>query len=161
MKDRELTQARLRELLHYDRKTGVFTNRVQRGSRALPGTRAGSVQKKGYIEIGVDGRSYYAHRLAWLYVRGVLPENVDHKNHVRSDNRWKNLRSATALTNAHNLSKRAKNTSGHTGAFRCRSKWRAQIKVNGVVQHLGVFDSPYAAHRAYKKAAQQRATMFN
>lgn len=156
-----ISQERLKELLVYNARTGVFTNRVTRGSRALAGTEAGSVQKKGYIEICLDGRAYYAHRLAWLYVTGRLPQVVDHKNKVRTDNRWRNLRDVTPLLNAHNLSKRVHNTSGFTGAFRLRNKWRSQIKIAGKQCHLGVFNTAREAHLAYKEAVLQRAKLFS
>ena len=54
---------------------------------------AGSVHSTGYVRIGIDGRKYTSHRLAWLYVHGVWPsDQIDHINRNRSDNRIANLR---------------------------------------------------------------------
>ena len=60
-----LTAARLREVLHYDPATGVFTWLKAR-IRALVGKAAGNLQSKGYLTIQVDGRQYLSHRLAYL-----------------------------------------------------------------------------------------------
>ena len=78
-----LTAETLRGLLRYDYdlSTGVFTRRVAVGRHGCH--RAGSVagcfnRKEGYWVIRVCGHLYAAHRLAWLYVNGGLPKEVDH-----------------------------------------------------------------------------------
>lgn len=68
-----ISQSRLQYLLHYDRKTGRFTWLVDRGRRARAGDEAGHSTPAGHVMIGIDGRSYSAARLAWLYVTGDLP----------------------------------------------------------------------------------------
>jgi len=150
-----LTQERLKIFLYYDAENGHFINRVRRGSRGAPGAVSGSITKNGYVEVQVLGKRYYAHRLAWFYVHGIWPPQVDHCNGVRSDNRLANLRAADALCNAQNLPLRNKNTSGFTGAFRMRGKWRAQIKIAGKQRFLGAFDTPEAAHEAYVRAKRE------
>jgi hypothetical protein len=150
-----LTQEKLKALFSYNARTGVFKNKTKRGSRAMPGDEAGSLMRSGYVEITVLGVRTYAHRLAWFYVHGVWPLQVDHVNGVRSDNRIKNLRAASAADNAQNLCKRTRNTSGYTGAFKHRGRWRAQIKCGNVQHFLGVFDTPLEAHNAYKTAKKQ------
>lgn len=80
---------RLRSLLHYDPETGLFTRNVSRqGFHA--DTEAGTFHKQsGYILVGVDRKHYRAHRLAWLYMMGEWPSEVDHINGDRADNRWR------------------------------------------------------------------------
>jgi len=91
-----LTQERLKELLHYDPETGVFT-------RVKTGKVSGHVDVVGYCTLGIDYKIYKAHRLAWLYVYGVWPSDmVDHINNVKSDNRIINLREANNTQNQHN-----------------------------------------------------------
>ena len=69
-----LTSSRLRELLHYDPLTGLFTRLVSRSGRsAKKGVTAGWLHCRGYIHISVDSKDYKAHRLAFLYMEGVLP----------------------------------------------------------------------------------------
>ena len=53
-KQDKLTAERLRERLHYDAGTGVFTRRVGSG-HARAGEMAGSVHRTGYVRISIDG----------------------------------------------------------------------------------------------------------
>nr|UVX44468.1 MAG: zinc-binding loop region of homing endonuclease [Bacteriophage sp.] len=71
LKEEKLTQDRLKELLHYNHDTGIFTW-VQRASKSVRvGNSAGSKNKSGYIDIRIDKSLHKAHRLAWLYIYGV------------------------------------------------------------------------------------------
>ena len=157
-----ITQARLKQLLDYDPATGVFVWKVsRRGHRA--GAVAGTKRPDGYNQIRIDGSVYYAHRLAWLYITGKWPtEQIDHRNRTPADNRFINLREASPSENARNSSKPAANTSGHKGVYRdvtC-GKWRAQIMVDGVRVHLGLFDLLEEAAAAYAEASAQHHKEF-
>jgi len=70
------------------------------------------------------------------------PDQIDHVNGVRTDNRIENLRSVTHAENGRNQAIPRNNTSGVMGvARRTRGKkWHAQIKVGGKQIHLGSFD---------------------
>lgn len=67
-----ITQARLQELLNYDRATGLFHWQVSTSNRALVGSLAGGTAVNNHRVIIIDRESYTAHRLAWLYVYGEL-----------------------------------------------------------------------------------------
>lgn len=154
MTEQILTQAILKEHLHYNPDTGVFTWLVSRGKSKF-GKVAGSINTYGYTRIQIFNKTYLAHRLAFLYEYGIFPkECVDHRNGVRTDNRMCNLREATNLENAQNLPLRVKNKSGFTGVcFHIRDKkWVSQIKINGKMKHLGYFDDPELASQAYIEA---------
>lgn len=137
--DTTLTAARLRELLTYHPDTGSFTR---------DGEPAGTISKsKGYVVISIDGRDYRAHRLAWLYMTGEWPaEQIDHKNRLRSDNRWSNLRPATQGQNQANRPARG-SASGFRGVYWAdhAGKWRAEIKIGKRKRVLGYFDDPELA----------------
>jgi len=151
-----LTAERLRELLSYDPDTGLFHWRRQKG-RASAGDKAGRFSfTHGYIDIGIDGCLYRAHRLAWLYIYGKWPTEMDHINGVRNDNRLVNLRQCTVSENRSNRGASPRNTSGFKGVSKRANdgKWIAQIKKNGKVTWLGSFDDPAEAHAAYCKAAK-------
>ena len=153
----ELTLSRLKEVLEYSPVTGVFRWKVARGSRKA-GEVAGGVGRWGYYRIRVDGRLYPAHRLAWMYVNGELPEHqLDHENGVRDYNQILNLRSATYAINNKNKSVRRDNTSGVTGVrwHKQCSKWQAQVMSNGKQVHLGLFERKEEAVAA-RKAAEKR-----
>ena len=85
-----ITEARLKERLHYDPDTGIFTwLKMSRQPKRLGSVAGGRCD--GYIQIYLDGLIYRAHRLAWLYMTGEWPVGyLDHKNGVRDDNRWCN-----------------------------------------------------------------------
>lgn len=158
----ELTQARLKELLHYDPATGVFTWLVSRG-RSLAGSRAGSFDAEGYRRIGIDGRDYAAHRLAFLYMVGEFPPaDVDHANRTPGDNRWGNLRPATRRENVGNVGLRRDNTSGYRGVSRNRrnEKWQAYGALDGLKIHLGYFDSISEAASVAKKWREENFGIF-
>jgi hypothetical protein len=153
-----LTQARLKELLHYDPETGVFTWLVWRPNGVKVGDEAGAIHKAGggYLKIKIDSRSYLASRLAWLYMTGKLPTfRVDHQDTDKLNNRWSNLRPATASQNSANRPAPRNNTSGRKGVHfhKARARWQAQIRVEGKLIHLGRFDSLDLAAAAYQSAA--------
>lgn len=159
----ELTQERLKQLLHYDGETGVFTWIVNRKGPARIGDIAGtlvSTKKKHTtyvrLEIGVDGNRYKAHRLAWLYEYGVMPTHqIDHVDRNPLNNRIGNLREVTNKQNAENRGLLPNNTSGYKGVCysKQRQKWVAHIHHNGLQIHIGVFNSPEEASAAYEKMA--------
>jgi hypothetical protein len=110
-----ITYERVHELLDYDPKTGIFTWKVGRGGRRF-GRVAGNKRSDGYIKIQIDGRSYLAHRLAWLYIYGYLPEHdVDQIDRDPSNNRIDNLREVSRTCNLRNCGNHSSNTSGVKG----------------------------------------------
>jgi hypothetical protein len=153
-----LTQARVKELLHYDPETGIFTRRVRVCNQAA-GKVAGCIHNQGYWQIVVDRKVYLAHRLAVLYMTGAWPEaDVDHMNGDRSDGRWENLRCVPHQSNQHNIGGvPAHNTSGLLGASWDKRKgcWRAFITLNSKYVHLGYHPTAEAAHAAYLKAKNE------
>lgn len=147
----ELTAEYLREILHYDRESGVFTWRIKPSLKVEIGDRAGTICN-GYITIRILGRSYYAHRLAWLYIRGRWPKGIiDHVNRVKSDNRIANLRDATRSVNCHNVLPRDVKSPGAYFDLR-RGKWGSKIHINKKRIWLGYHASAELASEAYLKA---------
>lgn len=162
-----LNHERLLAVLHYNPNTGIFIRRISLGNKALVGSVAGSVHRSGYVRLMVDGTLYLAHRLAWFYMTGQWPrELIDHINMDRADNRWANLRDASAQVNQQNKSlARVGTASGLLGVWRAggrSKKWTTSITANGVRKYLGKFATPELAHAAYiaaKRALHEGCTI--
>jgi hypothetical protein len=138
-----ITQKALKEVLHYNPETGVFTY-LNKSKYKKAGEEAGYIKPQGYREIHVCGNNFYAHRLAFLYMTGSFPEElVDHINGKPADNRWVNLRPATYSENNRNARLRKDNKSGVKGVCwdRGYKKWTAYINLNKTRHDLGLFDS--------------------
>jgi hypothetical protein len=92
-----------RRFLIYHEEAGIFTwaRHTNKHSR---GELAGRLDKEGYIRICVDGKEDRAHRWAYIYMVGDIPDgyDIDHINRNRLDTRWSNLRLATRSENNYN-----------------------------------------------------------
>lgn len=121
------------ELLRYDYETGMFYWLVSKG-KAKAGRVAGCVGEHGYVQIGINGYVYKAHRLAWLMVYGDFPNgeqpNIDHVNGVRDDNRIANLKVSSVPENNKNLSRNSRNKSGINGVRRTSCWNGTRTKLN-------------------------------
>ena len=149
------TQDELHQLLTYHRQTGHLYWKVTSSNRAPAGSRAGSFHKpSGYRIVHVGKVAYREHRLAWLLEHGSLPQEIDHINGIRHDNRMENLRAVDRSGNNQNRAVQTNNTSGMTGVSYSKShqKWRARIKIGGKEKHLGRFATLEAAAEAYEIA---------
>ncbi len=153
----ELTQEELKRLFDYDPTTGIFAWAISKGT-AKKGSVAGSISNqrgKRYITITISGKSYYAHRLAWLYVYGEFPnEDTDHIDGNGLNNKIINIRSATTSENCRNRRVPLNNKSGIIGVSweKLVSKWRADITINGKKTCLGFFDELDDAAKIRKSA---------
>lgn len=149
-----ITQSRLKELLEYDQDNGLFKWKTSNSNRKSAGSIAGGLNGSGYLVIGIDSRLYKAHRLAWLYVHGYFPEQIDHIDHVRTNNKLSNLQASNDVLNRKNMSMHSHNNSGYTGvAFMpSKNKFRARIQVGKKQIHLGMFDSKVFAYEKRKDA---------
>ena len=132
----------LLEVIKYDPSTGIFKY-IKNIKRKKAGSIANTKHSSGYIQIGLYGEIYLAHRLACFYMTKEWPEDqMDHINHIRNDNRWCNLREATNITNHMNRPMQANNKSGFTGVYFSNTyeKWIAEIKILGKKSFLGRYD---------------------
>lgn len=151
MADRDLTAQRLREFLHYEPETGQFTRLKAWRGRGVIGDPVGIKHNRGYLTIKLVGGRYLAHRLAWFYMTGTWPAHgIDHRNRVKSDNRFANLRDVPQTLNMQNRAPAA----GVTWCARER-RWRAQISANRVHYNLGAFVSREEARRCYESARER------
>jgi hypothetical protein len=156
-----LTQERLKCLLSYDPETGIFRH-LRSGHGVRKGDIAGSScdgKVSSYWSMHIEGMRFYAHRLAWFYVHGEWPDQIDHIDRNKRNNSILNLRVSTCSQNQINTIKISKpNKHGFRGVhFRPNRKKRyvAKITVNGKNSYLGCFDTAEEAHLAYVEAAEK------
>ncbi|MFW7262851.1 HNH endonuclease [Pseudomonas juntendi] len=145
-----LSQKELKRMLHYCPETGVFTWAIDYWGHKI-GEPIGTINTAGYVEIYLKGKTYKAHRLAYLYMEGEHPTGViDHHDMVRHNNIYTNLRLCSVSQNAWNMRISPKNTSGFKGVFydSAGKRWRAQIKVDGKAHNLGSFRTAEEANAA-------------
>jgi hypothetical protein len=144
-----LTQERLHALLRYEPTTGHFHWRYPRSGVQFSRP-AGSVNKThGYVVIGLDGRQFYGHRLAWLYVKGEWPLEIDHKDGNRANNRIDNLRDVPHQANAQNKPLTTCSATGFRGVTPHGDVFEARIKTAGKETYIGRFPTIEEASAAY------------
>jgi hypothetical protein len=151
----------VRAILDYDPETGEFRWRWRDDVRKNENTRwagkvAGTVTTNGYVNISIHCRQYLAHRLAWLIVNGEWPpEEIDHIDLDKTNNRIANLRLATRQENLRNVGLRKNNFTGVSGVHWCNyaRKFIAQIRIDGKKNRIGSFDT--LAEAAAARAAAE------
>lgn len=137
--------------INYDAETGLFTwNKRKQGRRKKI---AGSISANGYMKVMINGREYLGHRLAWFLIHGEWPDQIDHINGIRSDNRLCNLRNVNITENNRNKAKQKRNSSGVTGVYKHGTApgWYASIIVDKEYKWLGYFTNFDDAVKARKE----------
>lgn len=138
----------------YDSVEGKLYWRVTNSVRAVAGSEVTSINSKGYVCVGLNGKGYKVHRIVWDMLNPddkLQPgDEVDHIDHDKTNNRPANLRKVSRKVNSRNQKKRATNTSGVNGVYfaKRRNKWVAQITTDGWKRSLGSFDTLEAATAA-------------
>ena len=153
-----IDQEAVQKLFHYDAESGMLLWRNGNGRNVKPWQEVKAKNGHGYYTVKIYGKSYLAHRLAWLYVHGSFPNKyIDHKNKIRNDNRLCNLRDVNTTDNAQNISLPNHNTSGHIGVswIKSHNAWTVYIKVNQKNKWLGYYKNLDDAVTARKEGERQ------
>jgi len=156
----ELTKERVLELFDVDIASGIFRRKTN-----ISQTRVGDIAgwtSKGYRILTIDGRRYRAHKVIWFLATGEWPVGeLDHKDRVRNNNGFSNLRKATPSQNKRNMGLRSINTSGYKGVSRhCQGRWMAMISNQGKQTYIGLFDTAEEAAIAYNRRALELSGEF-
>jgi hypothetical protein len=160
-KRKTLSRERVHALLLYEKANGVFIWRDNRRS-IKAGSVAGCISKQtGNRNNQIDGKSYPASHVVWLYETGALPTGeLDHKNRVRHEDFFDNLREISSSGNKINQTTRKDSTLGVTGVHRDGATEKFRVKMKG--KTLGAYKSIYdaACHR-YCMELKNGFTKFN
>lgn len=149
-----LTQERLKQLIHYNHLTGVMT--WLNNKEVAPAVRGKVVTNKtnhGYGRIGIDKHVYLQHRIAWLYHYGEWPKQVvDHIDGNKQNNMISNLRDIDFKSNVRNQRLNKNNKLGLMGVVARGKKFAANIYVDRKPIYLGLFETAQDARQAYLAA---------
>lgn len=153
----------LRKHFSFNKKSGVFVHRATR--RGIKGGQVAGSNSGRYVVLNILKEDYYAHHLAWYYVYGTWPEEIDHKNRNRKNNSIKNLRPCTRTQNLGNTKGwgNRKLSMLPKGVFKSpsiKNPYKAQIYISYKAVHLGCFKTIDQASQAYKKAAKRHFGKF-
>jgi hypothetical protein len=162
----------VQQLLRYEGKSGKLFWRP-RPLEMFPDERSGkiwntrfankeaftAINANGYRHGTIFGRFYSAHRIIWAVEAGEWPpDQIDHINNDRLDNRWENLRKATVKENMRNrVRSLTRSSSRFRGVFwsKANRNWVGAIYANGKRFNLGRFQCEVKAAEAYDAAAIQ------
>lgn len=146
-----MDQETLKQYLNYNPDTGEFTRLIVTSNRAGLG-KCNSQRKDGYYRIQINGKRYYAHRLAFLYMTGSWPKyTVDHIDGDTSNNKWANLRDVPHAVNIQNRTRpNCDSTTGYLGVYYSKKdkKYVAHCMMNTKPYVFGYFNDPLQASLA-------------
>ncbi len=136
----KLTHKELLRQLMYNPWNGLFYWKVSNYWSVKVGSIAGSSDKDGYIIIGINGKSYKAHRLAWFYVYNCWPgKNCHHRDEITYHNWISNLGDVSRSVNNRISGNNKNNTSGVKGVKwdKQSNRWETEIHIDSKCVYLG------------------------
>lgn len=172
MKSKKLPkQSLLIEILRYDETSGILywkprsplffkTCRTSAADKARSWNNQfqdkqaiNSISSTGYLKGALMGQHVLAHRVIWKMITGLDPDQIDHIDGDRTNNRFNNLRSVSSSENQRNRCLPVTNKSGHIGVCWSKDlgKWLAYARGDdSKIIHLGYFINKIDAIEARK-----------
>lgn len=154
----EISKEYIEKLYEYDPETGVCKNKVT-GNYPEPKKVDGEIVNS-YLSLTFSlpnstvKVTMAVQRIAWLIMTGSFPPDglhIDHKNQIKHDNRWSNLRLLTHSDNLMNRDK-ARSDNSSTGiigvSLTKQGKYHAYIHINKKRVNIGFFDTVEEATEA-------------
>lgn len=147
-----LTQKRLREVLHYDPETGIFTWTKGRRKGKIAGT---IHDDRGSLKVAIDGERHHLHHLAWLWMTGMMPRwHIAHVDEDPRNNRWKNLSEGAKIRRASHRAPCPEQTN-IPGVVQVGDRFEALIATDSVTLNLGAFATAGEARDAIREAIRK------
>ena len=145
----------------YDPITGILYWRVSKKTQITKVKEVGTLQG-GYLRVHWKQKMWMVHRLIWKMEKGTDPQEIDHINRNKLDNRIDNLRAGNRRINNANKGLRKTNTSGIVGVSKTKGykKWVCRTSRNGKGVHLGVFNCPALAGMVYMRANNNKCAEY-
>lgn len=146
----------LRQALNYDAASGALTWAISPGARAKLGDEVGCIDGEGYRTFIYRGKQYLAHRVIWAIVYGEWPQEIDHADRNRANNRLTNLTDGDHFENCQNRDLGPLGPSGVRGVtyHKKSGRWMAQFRHRGRNYYVGLFGTPEAAGYARQQAKE-------
>ena len=136
----------LREYFSYDPETGIVIRLRKTNHNQRIGEVVGSQDFRGYVYAAYRGQRILLHRLVWKLMTGKDPaKDIDHKNQIKNDNRWCNLREADKSQNQSNITRSSRYL---PGVQKNGQKWVAKCGGHNT-RYLGTFNTEQEAHDAH------------
>lgn len=142
-----ITWEELIKVLDYNTDTGIFTWKENRSQKAVIGSCAGSANSSGHLQIGLGGKQYLAHRLAWFYCFKEWPiKDLDHIDRDKKNNSIYNLRELSRSDNTRNTNSRS--SSGYKNVYIDKGKFVGRVWLNNKWHSCGRFSTSEEANEA-------------
>lgn len=131
----------------FDYSEGVLIWKISPSRRIKAGSKAGTLRSNGRYQTCIKGKIYFNHRIIFMMHKGYVPDLIDHADGNPMNNKIENLREATQSQNMMNCKNVENKSCGIRGVtfFKKTGKWKAQMRINGAVKHLGYFDDVESA----------------
>ena len=130
-------------ILHelFDYRDGTLYWKKTVNKKVKQGDKAGTFDNEGYVVVRYKGKGYKAHRLVFLMFNGYLPDQIDHIDCDKSNNKIENLRPACSVTNHYNVTATKRNTTGVKNVYFVKktNRWRVAMVVNKQFMSFGCF----------------------
>jgi hypothetical protein len=135
------TKDYLNNIFNYE--NGNLYWKEKKGSNATEGKKAGCYNHTGYFNVEINYIKYRLHRVIFMWHHGFLPQEVDHINGNKIDNRIENLRASTKSQNLRNSKIRKTNTSGYKNVTWRKDikKWSVSLRAFNKNKHIGFFEN--------------------
>ena len=133
-----------KDYLHtlFEYKDGELFRKVSKGA-SKKGSKAGTKKPDGCSHVRIESGTYLLHRVIFMMHYGYVPDQIDHIDGNRSNNRIENLRPATHSQNAQNAKTRKDNLFGikNVSFSKRTNKWKVRIQANKKRLFIGAFDN--------------------
>lgn len=147
-----MTREEILKYFNYDRDFGVLIWKYHWNKTKmtkLKGSIITSSNKKGYINVMLEGKQYKVHRLIWVIENNYQPEEIDHIDGNVKNNKIENLRSVDRRGNNQNRKTHRQGRLVGTHWYSKLGKWGAKITINRKSKHIGLYSTELDAHTAY------------